>query len=186
MTHTADDMHDDMPMTEAVSAEAVDLIADAITEQYGERCPDYEPECWCCKVWKQYDALTSLAAEVEALKRERDELIASTGEHITVRSEQREHIRKQAEDIMTLGKLVYDDSDPPVEWKACADALAAELAQCREALKPFAEAVERDDKRATQDGYRPSFDEYEKAWFFRYGVLRRARTALKGTSHERA
>ena len=36
-----------------------DLIAEAITEAFGERCPDFEPECHCCKVWKQYDHLVS-------------------------------------------------------------------------------------------------------------------------------
>lgn len=36
-----------------------DLIAEAITSAFGERCPDYEPECHCCKVWKQYDHLVS-------------------------------------------------------------------------------------------------------------------------------
>lgn len=34
-----------------------DLIAEAITAHYGERCPDFEPECWCCKAWASYDRL---------------------------------------------------------------------------------------------------------------------------------
>jgi len=32
-----------------------DLIAEAITEQFGERCPDFDANCYCCRVWKQYD-----------------------------------------------------------------------------------------------------------------------------------
>lgn len=34
-----------------------DLIREAITEHFGERCPDFEPECFCCKAWAEYDAL---------------------------------------------------------------------------------------------------------------------------------
>jgi hypothetical protein len=34
-----------------------DLIADAITQAFGERCPDHEPGCFCCEAWKQYDDL---------------------------------------------------------------------------------------------------------------------------------
>jgi hypothetical protein len=39
----------------------------------------------------------------------------------------REHKRLQSIDIMALGQLVYDASDPPVEWKARAEALRSEL-----------------------------------------------------------
>lgn len=38
-----------------------DLIAYAITETFGERCPDYEETCPCCKAWEQYDARESYA-----------------------------------------------------------------------------------------------------------------------------
>jgi len=24
---------------------------------YGERCPDYDADCHCCKAWKEYDEL---------------------------------------------------------------------------------------------------------------------------------
>lgn len=24
-------------------------------EYWGERCPDYEPECWACRAWRHYD-----------------------------------------------------------------------------------------------------------------------------------
>lgn len=48
---------------------------------------------------------------------------------------QREHIRKQAEDIMTLGALCYDASNPPVLWKA----------RCEEASRELANECERRD-----------------------------------------
>lgn len=45
------------------------LIAEAITEAFGERCPDFEPDCWCCKAWAAFDAIRAREAElVEALK----------------------------------------------------------------------------------------------------------------------
>ena len=37
------------------------LIEEAITEYYGERCPDYVWECAVCAVWNQYDTLCAAA-----------------------------------------------------------------------------------------------------------------------------
>lgn len=28
-----------------------------LTEHFGERCPDFEPDCECCKRWKLLDEL---------------------------------------------------------------------------------------------------------------------------------
>lgn len=42
-----------------------DFIAEAITEQYGERCPDFDPACYCCQAWAQYDALKGGDASAE-------------------------------------------------------------------------------------------------------------------------
>src|SRR5690606_22933224 len=42
-----------------------DLVAKAITEVFGERCPDFEPECHCCKAWAEFDRITTLEAELE-------------------------------------------------------------------------------------------------------------------------
>lgn len=33
-----------------------DYIAEAITEYYGERCPEHMTGCPCCNAWAQYDA----------------------------------------------------------------------------------------------------------------------------------
>jgi len=44
-----------------VTDEREDLIAEAITEAFGERCEDFEPECYCCKAWAEYDRLAALA-----------------------------------------------------------------------------------------------------------------------------
>lgn len=38
---------------------AMDLIAEALTDFYGERCPDFHPGCYCCEAWAQYDALAA-------------------------------------------------------------------------------------------------------------------------------
>lgn len=42
-----------------MSAMPTDYIAEAITEAYGERCPDFAEGCACCEAWRQYDALIS-------------------------------------------------------------------------------------------------------------------------------
>ena len=34
-----------------------DLIAEAISEAFGERCPEVVQGCPCCDAWAQYDAL---------------------------------------------------------------------------------------------------------------------------------
>jgi hypothetical protein len=34
-----------------------DLIAEAIKEWFGERCPEDQPGCACCDAWHQYDEL---------------------------------------------------------------------------------------------------------------------------------
>ena len=37
------------------------LIVEAITEYYGERCPDVAIGCPCCEAWIEFDNLTSSA-----------------------------------------------------------------------------------------------------------------------------
>ena len=32
-------------------------IKRVITEYLGERCPDFNADCLCCKAWKEYDDL---------------------------------------------------------------------------------------------------------------------------------
>jgi hypothetical protein len=68
--------------------ERTDYIAEAITAQWGERCPDADPECFCCLAWAQYDRIADTEADllrrhndavdrglrIETLTRERDEV----------------------------------------------------------------------------------------------------------------
>lgn len=43
-----------------------DYLADAITEAFGERCPDFAEGCPCCDAWAQYDAVQLDLAELRA------------------------------------------------------------------------------------------------------------------------
>jgi hypothetical protein len=43
-----------------------DLVAEAVREHWGEKCPDYSVGCYCCEAWKQYATLTARLAEAEA------------------------------------------------------------------------------------------------------------------------
>lgn len=52
------------PMTDNQAREA--LIPEAITEAFGERCPDFDPGCACCRAWAEYDALTTFRQHDEA------------------------------------------------------------------------------------------------------------------------
>lgn len=49
----------------------MDKIEEALTEYFGERCPDYHKECVCCKAWQEYDILTRNyeATKTELLKK---------------------------------------------------------------------------------------------------------------------
>ena len=51
-----------------------DLVAEAITEAFGERCPDFEPECHCCKAWAEFDRITTLEAELQKAREALSEL----------------------------------------------------------------------------------------------------------------
>lgn len=35
------------------------LIAEAITDYLGERCPEYAEGCFCCEAWAEFDRLTN-------------------------------------------------------------------------------------------------------------------------------
>lgn len=48
------------------------LVAEAIAEHWGERCPDYAADCPTCQAWKQFDDLRTLLESNAALERERD------------------------------------------------------------------------------------------------------------------
>jgi hypothetical protein len=61
-----------------------DLIAEAITDAYGERCPDFEPTCFGCKAWMQYDALRA----------ERDRLREAASEGLDILTNLYESIAK--------------------------------------------------------------------------------------------
>lgn len=41
-------------------------IEEAITEHWGERCPDHEPECPTCQAWTEYDKLMERAVKIRA------------------------------------------------------------------------------------------------------------------------
>jgi hypothetical protein len=47
-------------MNEAPKHTPTDFIAEAITEAFGARCPDYAEGCAVCDAWRQYDALSAL------------------------------------------------------------------------------------------------------------------------------
>lgn len=38
----------------------------AILDVWGERCPEFEPECYTCKAWADYDRIRSKALEEAA------------------------------------------------------------------------------------------------------------------------
>jgi hypothetical protein len=51
----------DAPATNELRCPSDDLIAFAITEAFGERCPTTDADCYTCQAWSQYDALRAAA-----------------------------------------------------------------------------------------------------------------------------
>lgn len=89
-----------------------DKIEEALTEHFGERCPDYEPGCPCCDAWAELDALTARA-----------DLPAA----VTVKPLECENCRQPA---TKLCQMTTHDCDPMPICEQCAaqhDATAAEI-----------------------------------------------------------
>lgn len=40
-------------------------IAEAIVAHWGEKCPDYDPGCFACLAWKEYEDLKAKAANMD-------------------------------------------------------------------------------------------------------------------------
>lgn len=45
---------------------AVSYIEEAITEAFGERCPDFDADCRCCKAWAELDQMNDKIEGLEA------------------------------------------------------------------------------------------------------------------------
>lgn len=58
------------PIKDAATSPSDDLIAFAITEAFGERCPTADADCYTCQAWGQYDKLKALTTPAPG----RDEL----------------------------------------------------------------------------------------------------------------
>lgn len=156
MTHTADDMHDDTPMTQAVSAEAVAGLVkryraqDIMLAWLYNRAPDPHPN----GSYVKFEAYTSLAAEVEALKREREQWAA---------------VANREDECRQM-------------WQARTDSLASELAQCREALAPFATYLDQARFDLDNNGD-PLPDDHGMGWvYLTVGDFRRARSLMADTT----
>lgn len=51
----------DAPATNELRCPSDDLIAFAITEAFGERCPTTDDDCYTCQAWSQYDKCRAAA-----------------------------------------------------------------------------------------------------------------------------
>jgi hypothetical protein len=83
----------------------LNLIAEAITEWFGERCPDYAEGCPSCEAWKEYDRLRTLLERNAALERERDEFRSKLSEAIDeLMAAEAERIANEVLEALTAGK----------------------------------------------------------------------------------
>lgn len=63
-------------------------------------------------------------------------------------------------------------------------AAEAECERLREALRPFAAAIQKSDQAALDAGFGLINDDWERSFTFEVGTLRRARAALEGNAHD--
>lgn len=48
-------------MSNAVTEVKQNFIEEAISEHWGDRCPDIDADCACCQAWAEYDRLSAPA-----------------------------------------------------------------------------------------------------------------------------
>ena len=96
-----------------------DYIAEAITAHWGERCPDYEPQCACCAAWAQYDALKAngMNRAIKFVTDRRDDYLAEHGRYdyetgLTECSPAGEEYVSELEEIMERLEALRAPNDP--------------------------------------------------------------------------
>lgn len=115
---------------------ANELIAHAITDYYGERCPEYDADCFCCKAWAEFDRLRHAARPAPAATDTGLETVAwnctyPTYGHFTLKEQE----AKQAiEDGATVEEFVTRSQAEAIvaEERAQTDAYGIALMMIRE------------------------------------------------------
>lgn len=128
-----------------------DLISYAITETFGERCPDHEETCPCCKAWEQYDARESYANLINIIADIREKsgvggkpMLGELADAIEARmaaaeqrgaERERERIANLCDDFVKTGTILWAKEDDP-------DRAALHLAQAY-GVRSLAAAIRR-------------------------------------------
>ena len=58
-------------------------IEEALTEYWGPRCPDHEPDCFTCQAWAELDKLVGDAATADHLLRRARAVLNISGHYDT-------------------------------------------------------------------------------------------------------
>lgn len=69
-------------LTKKQDAPITDLIEEAITEYWGERCDTPDQDCPCCRAWQQMDNLVNLFEMTATLTMDHDECFDESGESV--------------------------------------------------------------------------------------------------------
>lgn len=85
--------------------------ADKITADWGDRCPDHDPDCFSCQVWAARDAVSALLSRIEELEAEAE---TARGFEITWKNHRDELLEKNAAAEAKLAEAV---KVKPLEWK---------------------------------------------------------------------
>jgi len=146
-------------MTEAAD-QADAFLNETITQEFGERCPDFDPGCITCQLWRRYDARAATPVPVEA-------------EGVV------QALKSLAYSLKAVEELHPEYGDNVCAWggmaaptmgtlrKVCQAATLIEsqgkrIEELRKALEPFAQVADEIDRIAAQ-----SHDDYDRpssAW----------------------
>jgi hypothetical protein len=97
--------------------EVKELITEAIEESFGKRCPDFDPDCYFCKIWREYDNLYGLKAENEQLKTRVRELTEGFYRFSAVTYNVRLELEEMSTRLIDASNMAYPIMDPPGEDK---------------------------------------------------------------------
>lgn len=146
-------------------------IAEAITEQWGERCPEYVKGCPCCEAWRQYDGLSAPPIPQD---------VATQAEWLLIEADLVGHV-VNAYKPGTAKDAMQDKANFIRQIATTLTAQSSTIASAREVIEPFKKLAD-ELFRTDDDGFEMNSrrSDNDSVWGFdrvelRYGHLRAAR-----------
>jgi hypothetical protein len=103
----------------------MNLIEEAMVEHWGRRCPDFEPECACCKAWLEYDSLVKQPKGIVSTMtpEQREEAVAFKGSILS--GEQIRPFEETQSAFSVINKVFFEEPGLPEVPKRVTHAMKA-------------------------------------------------------------